>query len=92
MITYSMTDIFVKKSHKILRVVICGLCVMLVSGPVSNSHKNLATIITCGKPSTYVVVVYDISSNVIHVLLDLQSDVNTNIKRTYLEIVQTTLV
>ncbi len=68
MITYCMTDIFVKKLHKILRVVICGLGVMLISGPVSNSHKNLATIITWGKPSTYVVVVYDISRNVIHVL------------------------
>jgi hypothetical protein len=52
---------------------------MLISGPVSNSHKNLATIITWGKPSTYVVVVYDTSRYVIHVLIDLQSDVNTQI-------------
>ena len=92
MITYSMTDIFVKKSNTILHVVRCGLCVMLISGPVSNSHKNLATIITWGKPSTYVVVVYNVSRNVIHILLDLQSDVNTNLTRTYLETVRTTLV
>ena len=65
---------------------------MLISGPVSNSHKKLANIITWGKPSTYVVVVYDISRYVIHVLLDLQSNVNTNLKRTYLETVRTTLV
>jgi hypothetical protein len=86
MITYSMTDIFVKKLHKILHLVICGLCVLQVSCPFSNSHKNLATIITWWTPSTFVVL-YDISRKVIHVLLDLQSDVNTNLKRTYLETV-----
>jgi len=91
MITYSMTNIFVKKSHKNLQVVICGLCVLQVSGPSSNSNKNLATIITWWTPSTFVVV-YDVSRNIIHVLLDLQSDVNTNLKRTYLKTVRTTLV
>ena len=91
MITYSMTNIFVKKSHKILQVIICGLCVLQVSCPSSNSHKNLATIITWWTPSTFVVI-YDVSRNVIHVLLDLQMDVNTNHKRTYLETVRTTLV
>ena len=91
MITYRMTDILVKKSHKILHVFICGLCVLQVSCPTPNCHKNLATIITWGTPSTFVVVNY-VSRDVIHVLLDLQSDVNTNLKRTYLETVQTTLV
>jgi hypothetical protein len=86
MITYSMTDIFVKKSHKILQILICGLCMLQVSCPFSNSHKNFATIIAWWTPSTFVVI-YDVSRNVIHVLLDLQMDVNTNYKRTYLETV-----
>jgi hypothetical protein len=40
------------------------------AGPptITNSHKNLATIITWGKPSTWVFVIYEISRNVIHVL------------------------
>ena len=70
MITDSMTDIFVNKSYKILQVVICGLCVLQVSCPFSNSHKNLPAIITWWTPSTFVVV-QDVSRNVIHVVLDL---------------------
>ena len=91
MITDRMTDIFVKQSQKILHVVICGLCVLQVSSPSPNCHKNLATIITWGTPSTFVVV-YDVSRDIIHVLLDLQMDVNTNHKRTYFETIRTTLV
>ncbi len=46
--------------------------------PFSNSHKNLPTIITWWTPSTFVVIL-DVSRNIIHVLLDMQMDVNNEL-------------